>query len=111
MKSGQLINIMLKLMHFKNHAENEPGRLVPDSFSYAFEKIFIWSKRNWPVNFGKPRLGHTISNKHCKASDYWSRDMLNFAFFKKCLGLVTPPYFAHIFSTKVIFLCYILLTD
>ena len=103
MKSGQLINIKLKIMHFKNHAENESGRLVQAYFSYVFEKIFIWSKCNWLVNFGKPRLGHTINNKHFKASDYWSRDMLNFAFFKKCLGLVTPPYLRILFQQKLFF--------
>ena len=38
MKSGQLITIMLKIMQFKNHAENEPGRLVPDLFFLCFWK-------------------------------------------------------------------------
>ena len=45
--------------------------------------------------------------------DYWSRDMPNFNFPEKGLGLVCPPHFADDFSRKLflIFSHYILLTD
>ena len=38
MKFGHLIEIIRKILFFKNHAENEAGRLVPDIFLF-FEKL------------------------------------------------------------------------
>ena len=40
---------------------------------------------------------------------YWSRDMLNFDFLEKDLGIVSPAHFVYDFS-KICF-CYVLLTD
>ena len=44
MKFGQLIEIFF----FKNYAENEAGKLVPDCF-FFFKKNFILGKSKWPA--------------------------------------------------------------
>ena len=38
--------------------------------------------------------------------DYWSRDMLNFDFLEKWLGIASPPYFVCDFSRKMFFMLY-----
>ena len=40
-------------------------------------------------------------SKLYKTLDYWSRDMLNFSFSEKGLGLVSPPHFVHDFPRKM----------
>ena len=40
-------------------------------------------------------------SKLYKTLDYWSRDMLNFNFWRKSLGLVSPSDFVHEFSRKI----------
>ena len=40
-------------------------------------------------------------NKLYKTLDYWSRDMLNFNFSEKGLGLVSPPHLVYDFSRKM----------
>ena len=53
---------MWKILFFKNHAENETGRLVPD---HLFSKSFIWGKSKWAaplvlMYFNNPQLRDTI---------------------------------------------------
>ena len=45
-------------------------------------------------------------NKLYKTLDYWSRDMLNFNFSEKGLGLVSPPHFVYDFSRKMFLMLY-----
>ena len=40
MKFDQLIEYTRKLFYFKNHAENEVGRLVPDIFLFFKEMLY-----------------------------------------------------------------------
>ena len=40
-------------------------------------------------------------NKQYKTLDFWFRDMVNFNFSKKSLGLVSPPHFVYGFSRKI----------
>ena len=40
MKFDQLIEDTRKLFYFKNHAENEVGRLVPDIFLFFKEMLY-----------------------------------------------------------------------
>ena len=47
-----------------------------------------------------------LSNKLYKTLDYWSRDVLNFNFPEKSLGLVSPPYFVDDFSRKNFLMLY-----
>ena len=42
-----------------------------------------------------------IQNKLYKTFDYWSRDVLNFNFSEKCLGLGSLPHFLQDFSRKM----------
>ena len=44
--------------------------------------------------------------KMYKTFDYWSRDMLNFDFLEKGLGIVPPLYFMYNFSGKMFFMLY-----
>ena len=47
-------------------------------------------------------------NKLQKTLGYWSRDMLNFDFLENGLGIVSPPYFAYHFSSKMLFILYLI---
>ena len=40
MKFGQLINITREIFFFKNHAENEEGKLVPDQFLFFTKALY-----------------------------------------------------------------------
>ena len=53
------------------------------------------------ICFSSTQLGHTIKKLH-ETSDCWSRDMVNFNFPKKVLGLVSPTNFVRDFSRKKI---------
>ena len=57
------------------------------------------------IYFDSPQLGIQW-NKLCKTLDYWSRDMLNFDFLQKGLGLVSPPHFRYDFSRKIFLMLY-----
>ena len=43
--------------------------------------------------------------------EYWSRDVLNFDFLEKGLGIVSPLDFAYDFWKQIFFSCYALLSD
>ena len=45
-------------------------------------------------------------NKLYKTLDYWSRDMLNFNFWKKHMGLVFPSHSVYDFSRKIFLMFY-----
>ena len=45
-------------------------------------------------------------NKLYETLDYLSRDMLNFDFFKKGLGIDSPPYFVYDFLRKIFLMLY-----
>ena len=40
MRFGQVIDITIELFYFKNHAENEAGRLVPDLFLFFKKALY-----------------------------------------------------------------------
>ena len=44
-------------------------------------------------------LAYNKNNLH-ETLDYWSRDILNFGFLEKGLGIVSPPHFVNDFSRK-----------
>ena len=71
----------METFFFKNYADNEARRPVPDLFLFS----------NLPYN----------KNKLYKTLDYGSRDMLNFKFSEKGLELVPPPHFVYDFSRKM----------
>ena len=53
------------------------------------------------TNFSSPRLGHTIKANCTKNFKCWSRDMLNFYFLEKIMGLVSPSHLAYHFLRKI----------
>ena len=59
--------------------------------------------------FRNPRFGRLQKQTvYCKALDYGFRDMRNFFFLEKRLGIVSPPHFLYYFSRKMfLMLCYI----
>ena len=91
---------------FKNHAENEAGRLVADLY-FFFEKALYelkandqhlnlkicWYSSTWTYN----------KNKFHKMSNPWSKDMFDFDFLEKDLGIVSPTHFVYDFLRKNIF--------
>ena len=106
MKFCQFIEYKKQIFLFKNHAENEPGKLVPD-FSLLFKKklyklkasgllinlIIFRQPSTWTYN--KRNLAYN------KTLDYWSRDMLDFDFLEKDLVIVFLPHFEYDFSRKI----------
>ena len=60
MKFGQFIKHK-KIFFFKNHVENEVGRIVPDSFFFFQKKAYIKEKQVvcslTSVYFDSPQLG------------------------------------------------------
>ena len=74
-------------------------------YVYFFsKKSFIWGKSKWfAVLFQSLSIVLNLANnknKIYKDFEYWSRNMLNFDFLEKGLGIVSPPHFVHDFSRK-----------
>ena len=74
------------------------------------KKSFILGKSKWSAAWF-----HSISialksvynrNKLFKTLHYWFRDMLNFDFLDKGLGIVSPAHFVYDFSTKMFLVLY-----
>ena len=104
MKFGQLIeynkrNIFLQKLCKKWCQETSSRPLS------IFKKSLTWGESKWPaVKFQYISIAVNLSynkNKLYKILDYWSRDMPNFGFSEKGLGLLSPPHFVHDFSRKM----------
>ena len=109
MKFGQLLehpkrNIFLEKLCRKWGWETSSRPL------FVFLKSFILGKIKWSAAWF-----HDISialklaynrNKLFKILHYWSRDMLNFDFLDKGLGIVSLAYFVYDFSTKMFLTLY-----
>ena len=97
MKLGQWIKynkrkIFLQKLCRKWGRETSPRPL------FIFKKSFIWGKRKWSAAYWFQYVSIALNlafneNKLYKTLDYWSRDMLNFNFSEKGLGLVSPSHF------------------
>ena len=101
----------------KTKRENDMKLLAPAPLPFHFERSFNQSYDQWDaISFMINRMPfHYISialnlvynkNKLYKALDYWSRDMLNFNFPEKVLGLVSSQYFVYDFSRKMFLMLY-----
>ena len=51
MKFGHLIEIIRKIYFFKNHAENEAGRPVPDIFLFFRKAFYEVNTSDLQLNF------------------------------------------------------------
>ena len=81
------------------------GQLTEYNKRNIFWKSLISGKKKWSAAYfqyvsisfnlvyNKNKLYETLNN--------WSRDMLNFDFSEKDLGLVSPSYFVYDFSRKM----------
>ena len=80
----------LKAENEKNLAENEVGRLVPDLYEAkaSVSTLVI-------MHFGSSRQRHKIK------INCWSRNLLNFDFLGKGMGLVSPPHLVYYVSRKM----------
>ena len=56
-------NKLREIIFFKNHAENEAGRLVPDLFQKTLIKAKQVVSKLVLIYFDRPRLRHTIKTK------------------------------------------------
>ena len=96
------------MFFFKNHTKTEAGRLVLDLF--CFLKSFLWGKSKWPAVWFQCilivlKLAY-LKNKLYKTLDFWSRDMLNFNFLEKSLGIVSLPHFVYDVLRKILLMLY-----
>ena len=96
MKFSQLIEYN-KRNNFLQKLCGKWGRRTSSRPLFVFEKKL--SMRWKQVVF---ILSGFNKNKLYKLSDYWSRDMANFNFSEKGMGLVSPPHFVYDFSKKKI---------
>ena len=67
-----------------------------------FGQLIEYNKRNIFLQKLCRKWGRETSSR--LVPDYWSRDMLNFNFSEKGLGLVSPPHFVYGFSRKMFLL-------
>ena len=109
MKFDQLIEHPKKeIFFFKNYAENETVKLVRDRF--FLKKSLILGKSKWSAAWFHYiwialKLAYN-RNKLFKTLHYCSRDMLNFDFLDKGLGITSPAHFVYGFSTEMFFMLY-----
>ena len=71
-----------KIFLLKNHAENNAGKLVPDTFLFCKKDLYKVKASGQHLSFnnsGRIRLRHTKKQIYC-ISDCLSRDMLNVGF-------------------------------
>ena len=89
--------------------ENEAGKLIPDCFCF-FKMDFMLGKSKWSAawfhNILKALKLVYNRNKLFKTLHYWSRNMPNFKFLDKGLGMVSPVHFVYDFSQKMFFMLY-----
>ena len=94
----------------KNYTENEVGKLVPGHFLFFKKALYILGKSKWSAAWFyyisiSLKLAYN-RNKLFKILHYQSRDMLNFDFLDKDLGIISSAYFAYDFSTKMLLMLY-----
>ena len=105
-KFGQIIEYKKGKIFLQNLCRNW-DRETSSRPLFIFQKCLIWGKSKWSaaqfqftsivLNLG------TAKKKLSNALDYWSKDMLNFNFPEKSLGLVFPPHFVYNFL-RIMFL-------
>ena len=109
MKLGQLIeynkrNIVIQKLFRKWGRETSLRSL------FILKKCLIWGKSKWSAAyFQYVSIALNLvynKNKLYKTLDSWLRDMLNFNYPEKGLGLVTPPHFVYDFSRKMFLMLY-----
>ena len=95
MKPGQLIEYNKRNTFLENLCGKWGRETSPRSF-FSFKKSLIWGKRKWfAAQFQYVSIAFNMAyhkNKLYKTLDYGFRDMLNFNFSEKGLGLISPSH-------------------
>ena len=106
MKLDQLIEYN-KINIFPQKLCRKWGRETSSRPPFIFKKSLKWGESQYISK--ALNLANHINKLH-KTLDYWSRDVLNFNFPVKGLGLVYLTHICMVFQEKC-FSCYILLTN
>ena len=85
-----------KINNFLQKLCRKWGRQTSSMPLFILKKCLIWGKKCLIA----VSLGYNKNKLH-KSLIYWSRDMLNFNFQEKGLGLNSPPHFVDDFSIKM----------
>ena len=86
MTYGQLIEYKKRNVFLQKSCKKW-GRETSPRLLFVFKKSFIWGKSKFQYISIVHNLACNII-KRCRTWDYWSRDMLNFDFLQKGLGIV-----------------------
>ena len=105
MKFGQVIEYNKRNISLQKPCRKR-GRDTSSRRLFVFlKKAFIWGKSKWSaasfqhilivlnLTYNKSQLYKTF--------DYWSRDILNFDFLQKGLGIVSAPHFEYVYSRNI----------
>ena len=112
MKLGQVIEYGKELFFFRNITENQAARLVRDFFFFLKKAIYQVKASGLQPSFNIFRQSSTWHAKKTNFIKLWTinlKIMLNFDFFQKSLGIVSPTHFMYAFLKKC-FSYYILLS-
>ena len=72
---------------------------------FVFLKSFIWGKNKFQYISIALNLACN-KNRLYKTLNYWSRDMSNFDFLGRVIGIVSLPHFVYDFSRKMFLMLY-----
>ena len=109
MKFGQIIEYNSRNI-FLQKSCRKWGREISSRPLFIFQKSFTWGKSKWSAaSFPSLSIVLNLTKnwiKIHKALEYWSRDMLNFDFLEKGLGIVSILHFVHDFLRKMFFILF-----
>ena len=103
-KFGQLIEYNQRNIFLQKPCRKW-GRETSSRSLFVFQKSSIWGESRWHAAYFQyisifPNLWYI------KTLDYWFRDILNFHFLKRSLGIVSPLHFAYDFLLNVFLIIY-----
>ena len=104
MTFGQVIEDS-KINIFFQESCRKWGRETTSRPLSVFQKSFIWGKGKWSAAYYQYiSIVHSFAynkNKLYKTLEYSSKEMLDFDFWEKGLGIVSPPHFVYDFAGKM----------
>ena len=111
MKFGQLIEYNKRNVFLQKSCKKWGSEASSTLFFFFFlKKNFKWGKSKsssaWIQHISIAFNLAYNKNKLYKTLDYWSRDILNFHFLKKDLGIVFSIHFVYDFSRKMFLMLY-----
>ena len=100
---ASLQKVVREIPFFKNHAENEAERLIPDLFLSCKKALYEVKANGLQLSFNifqKPSTCHRIKTKYVKLQAIDPK-ICSILIFKKGLGMVSPPNFMYGFLSKM----------